>query len=109
VLAQLVGDMHRKSGLAHPRWSIDGDDRPTRCSVGAEQAATEFLDLISTPNEIGHIVGQLSRYRQHSSLALGSLVVEEVSTRPPKRLGQQIAVEVVRLLVVVYPAADEGD
>lgn len=66
VLAQLVGDMYRKSGLAHPRWSIDGHDRATRHSVGAEQPATEFLDLISTPDEIGHIVGQLSRYSEHS-------------------------------------------
>src|SRR4029450_11562473 len=109
VLAQLVGNMHRQSRLAHTGWSIDGDHRPARHSVGAEHAATEFLGLARTTNEIGHIVGQLSRYSRDSQLCLGSLVVEELCTRPPKSLGEQVAIEVVRLLVVVDPAADEPD
>ncbi|HET9292035.1 MAG TPA: hypothetical protein VFQ49_13220, partial [Actinomycetes bacterium] len=62
VLAQLVGNMHRQRGLAHTRWPVDGDDRLTYHSAGAEQAATELLHLVSTPNELGHIVGQLSRH-----------------------------------------------
>ena len=66
VLAQLVGNMHRQSRLAHTGWSIDGDHRPARHSVGAEHAATEFLGLARTTNEIGHIVRQLSRYSRDS-------------------------------------------
>jgi len=109
VLAQLVGEMHRQSGLTHTRGSVDGDGRLARHAVGAEQAATELVDLARPPNEVGHIVRQLSRYIQDSQLCLGSLVVEEFRTRPPKRLGEQIAIEVVRLLVVIHPAADEPD
>jgi hypothetical protein len=89
-----------------------GKDPRRRARIGAGELPYRLLQRSDTGlADRGGLKrpSQAPRLRVGGQLRAHALVAEQLGAGLPERSGQQVAVEVVRLLVVVHPAADERD